>query len=229
MVAISLVTSGALMLTPGLVVGNVITNGLVKNREESTKRVVDAGTNYASQQLNSQILNAQDSLRRQHHPGRHRHSRRARRVPRSRSCPGSAPTPRRPGCAARGAPTLPPELTQAVQEAGYANARRELDLGAGEGKKLYLVFGQVLDLNWGQVQMYYLYPVDEVLAQANLVSNTILGTSVALVIMLSLVVYMVTRMVVRPVRVAARTAQRLSNGLLDQRMEVGGEDDLAAL
>jgi two-component system sensor histidine kinase MtrB len=34
---------------------------------------------------------------------------------------------------------------------------------------------------------------------------------------------------VNPVRVAARTAQRLSNGLLDQRMEVAGEDDLAAL
>jgi two-component system sensor histidine kinase MtrB len=31
------------------------------------------------------------------------------------------------------------------------------------------------------------------------------------------------------VRIAARTAQRLSNGLLDQRMEVTGEDDLAAL
>src|SRR5690606_37594623 len=34
---------------------------------------------------------------------------------------------------------------------------------------------------------------------------------------------------VRPVRLAARPAQRLSNGLLDQRMEVAGEDDLAAL
>ena len=38
-----------------------------------------------------------------------------------------------------------------------------------------------------------------------------------------------TRLVVSPVRVAARTAQRLSNGLLDQRMAVNGEDDLAAL
>ena len=46
---------------------------------------------------------------------------------------------------------------------------------------------------------------------------------------LGLVVFFVTRLVVSPVRVAARTAQRLSNGLLDQRMEVNGEDDLAAL
>jgi two-component system, OmpR family, sensor histidine kinase MtrB len=35
--------------------------------------------------------------------------------------------------------------------------------------------------------------------------------------------------VVTPVRVAARTAQRLSAGLLDQRMKVDGEDDLARL
>jgi two-component system sensor histidine kinase MtrB len=47
--------------------------------------------------------------------------------------------------------------------------------------------------------------------------------------MIALVVFFVTRLVVSPVRVAARTAQRLSNGLLDQRMEVAGEDDLAAL
>jgi two-component system sensor histidine kinase MtrB len=38
-----------------------------------------------------------------------------------------------------------------------------------------------------------------------------------------------TRLVVHPVRLAARTAQRLSAGLLDQRMEVRGEDDLALL
>src|SRR5690242_8071467 len=38
-----------------------------------------------------------------------------------------------------------------------------------------------------------------------------------------------TRLVVKPVRVAARTAQRLSAGLLDQRIQVRGEDDLARL
>ena len=52
---------------------------------------------------------------------------------------------------------------------------------------------------------------------------------VALVVMLALMAWLVTQMVVRPVRLAARTAQRLSAGLLDQRMEVHGEDDLALL
>ena len=53
---------------------------------------------------------------------------------------------------------------------------------------------------------------------------TVLGPTV-----LGVVAGLVTRMVVTPVRVAARTAQRLSAGLLDQRMKVDGEDDLALL
>ena len=56
-----------------------------------------------------------------------------------------------------------------------------------------------------------------------------LATGLALVILLGVVAALVTRLVVTPVRVAARTAQRLSAGLLDQRMKVDGEDDLALL
>jgi two-component system sensor histidine kinase MtrB len=59
--------------------------------------------------------------------------------------------------------------------------------------------------------------------------NTVIILGVALVVMLALMAWLVTQMVVRPVRLAARTAQRLSAGLLDQRMEVHGEDDLALL
>ncbi len=233
-ITISLLASGALMITFGLIVGKVITNGMVTARQEVAKRSVDDGTLYASSQFNSQILNPEDSraglivsevvrtLQQRENgltvailpgvdPGNDPH--------------GSRAAPVR----SRGAPNLPADLVESVHEDGYARVWRNLDLGDGKGKRLYIVFGRVLDLNWGQVQMYYLYQVDDVVAQANLVSNTILATGFALVILLVLVVYTVTRMVVRPVRVAARTAQRLSNGLLDQRMEVSGEDDLAAL
>jgi two-component system sensor histidine kinase MtrB len=71
--------------------------------------------------------------------------------------------------------------------------------------------------------------LSDVVWQAQLVVNTITVTGIAIVAVIGLVVFFVTRLVVNPVRVAARTAQRLSNGLLDQRMEVNGEDDLAAL
>jgi two-component system sensor histidine kinase MtrB len=81
----------------------------------------------------------------------------------------------------------------------------------------------------GVFQLYYLFPLDAEQTAANVTRNTVIIIGVALVVMLALMAWLVTQMVVRPVRLAARTAQRLSAGLLDQRMEVQGEDDLALL
>ena len=82
---------------------------------------------------------------------------------------------------------------------------------------------------FGQVELYYVAPLAPQDAAANQIRATVLATGVALVILLGLLAALVTRLVVTPVRVAARTAQRLSAGLLDQRMVVSGEDDLALL
>ena len=79
------------------------------------------------------------------------------------------------------------------------------------------------------LQLYYLVPLTTEDRAANQIRTTVLVTGLALVILLGLVAGLVTRLVVTPVRVAARTAQRLSAGLLDQRMKVDGEDDLALL
>ncbi len=81
----------------------------------------------------------------------------------------------------------------------------------------------------GVFQLYYLFPLDAEQTAASVTRNTVIIIGVALVVMLALMAWLVTQMVVRPVRLAARTAQRLSAGLLDQRMEVHGEDDLALL
>jgi two-component system sensor histidine kinase MtrB len=124
---------------------------------------------------------------------------------------------------------VPDDLREAVREHEFVSQRRSLDLGQGDGTQLYLVFGRELRPRWGTAQAFYFFPLADVVSQAQLVVNTIAVTGVALVAVVGLVVFFVTRLVVRPVRVAARTAQRLSNGLLDQRMEVTGEDDLAAL
>jgi two-component system sensor histidine kinase MtrB len=241
-VTITLATSGALMLTFGLVVGSLITNGLVSARTASAQSAVDAGSEYAKAQLNVQIADPDDGFASNTIAGVLRAlASRENGLTVAIVAGVDSADPRasdlKPvvvGAAAGGEDGLipsglPADLVGSVQEQGYSTVRRDLDLGGGQGTRLYLVFGRVLKLDWGQVQLYYLFPLDEVVAQANLVDNTIAATGVALVIMLVLVVYFVTRMVVRPVRVAARTAQRLSNGLLDQRMEVTGEDDLAAL
>jgi two-component system sensor histidine kinase MtrB len=81
----------------------------------------------------------------------------------------------------------------------------------------------------GVFQLYYLFPLDAEQTAVSVTRNTVIIIGVALVVMLALMAWLVTQMVVRPVRLAARTAQRLSAGLLDQRMEVHGEDDLALL
>ncbi|MER7330096.1 MULTISPECIES: MtrAB system histidine kinase MtrB [unclassified Micromonospora] len=98
----------------------------------------------------------------------------------------------------------------------------------GERTK-YLVYGSPVPTKFGQVELYYLVPLTRQDATAADARATVVATGAALVILLGLLAGLVTRLVVTPVRVAARTAQRLSAGLLDQRMAVNGEDDLALL
>ena len=93
----------------------------------------------------------------------------------------------------------------------------------------FLVYGTPVPTRFGQLELYYLVPLTTEDRAANQIRATVLSTGFALVILLGVVAALVTRMVVTPVRVAARTAQRLSAGLLDQRMKVAGEDDLALL
>ncbi|MFI1990049.1 MtrAB system histidine kinase MtrB [Actinoplanes sp. NPDC020271] len=93
----------------------------------------------------------------------------------------------------------------------------------------YLVYGSPVQSKFGHVELYYAVPLTTEDRAANQIRNTVLVTGLALVILLGVVAGLVTRLVVTPVRVAARTAQRLSAGLLDQRMKVDGEDDLALL
>jgi two-component system sensor histidine kinase MtrB len=99
----------------------------------------------------------------------------------------------------------------------------------GQQPVKYLAYGTPVPTRFGQVQMYYLVPLDTQDAIARGIQATVLITGLALVALLAVLANLVTRLVVNPVRVAARTAQRLSAGLLDQRMAVQGEDDLALL
>jgi two-component system sensor histidine kinase MtrB len=123
---------------------------------------------------------------------------------------------------------ITPELVGAVADRGLV-ARQIRTADVGDGQKKYLVYGSPVPTKFGQMQLYYMVPLTTEDRAANQIRTTVLGTGVALVVLLGLVAGLVTRLVVTPVRVAARTAQRLSAGLLDQRMKVDGEDDLAQL
>lgn len=122
-------------------------------------------------------------------------------------------------------------ISQELQERVTAGKRAwQIRTGnLGERRQTYLVYGKPVPTKFGRVELYYLTPLTGQDEAATKIRTTVLATGMALVILLAVLAALVTRLVVNPVRVAARTAQRLSAGLLDQRMVVDGEDDLALL
>jgi two-component system sensor histidine kinase MtrB len=78
-------------------------------------------------------------------------------------------------------------------------------------------------------QLYYVFPFTQEQATLALVQRVLVGVGLALVVLLAAIASLVTRWVVLPVRHAAEAAQRVSAGHLEERMEVLGVDDLAAL
>jgi two-component system sensor histidine kinase MtrB len=123
---------------------------------------------------------------------------------------------------------ITPALVHSVADEGVV-ARQIRTADIGDGTEKYLVYGSPIPTSFGHVELYYITPLTTENRAANQIRTTVLATGLALVILLGVVAALVTRLVVNPVRVAARTAQRLSAGLLDQRMKVDGEDDLALL
>ncbi|MEV4136451.1 MtrAB system histidine kinase MtrB [Dactylosporangium sp. NPDC049742] len=102
-------------------------------------------------------------------------------------------------------------------------------LDVGRGPTRFLVMGTPIITGGQPLELYYLLPLKAENDLVEFVALVVTATGVALVALLALIAATMTRLVVKPVRVAARTAQRLSAGLLDQRMQVKGEDDLARL
>jgi two-component system sensor histidine kinase MtrB len=78
-------------------------------------------------------------------------------------------------------------------------------------------------------QLYYVFPFTQQQATLMLVQRALIGVGLALVVLLAAIASLVTRWVVLPVRHAAQAAQRVSAGHLEERMQVLGVDDLAAL
>jgi two-component system sensor histidine kinase MtrB len=134
--------------------------------------------------------------------------------------------------------TLPPNLLSSVQEeqkTAQEHGKSEnllyyvpttLVFTAGGPGTPAIAFGVPLSNSY---QLYFVFPLTEEQQTLQLVQTTLVGVGIALVILLAAIASLVTRWVVLPVRHAARAAQRLSAGQLEERMVVGGADDLAAL
>jgi two-component system sensor histidine kinase MtrB len=78
-------------------------------------------------------------------------------------------------------------------------------------------------------QLYYVFPFTQQQSFLALIQRILVGVGLALVVLLAAIASLVTRWVVLPVRHAAQAARRVSAGHLEERMQVLGVDDLAAL
>jgi two-component system sensor histidine kinase MtrB len=96
-----------------------------------------------------------------------------------------------------------------------------------------LVVGAVLNANnagnAGVYEVYNLFSLQQERDTLGLVRRTLTFAGLGLVLLLAGIAALVTRQVVAPVRAAARTAGSLTDGRLEERMRVRGEDDLAKL
>jgi two-component system sensor histidine kinase MtrB len=236
-VGITLLVSAVLVTTFGLTVAALITHGILESKLTVSKDIVQKGADTAATSLSS--FNQADD------PGL------LAKVPTLVATLATTADPSNTVDVVilRVSPplNLAPRASAAPDTAAYAEMQsqsmaklRAAVTGkqggvyyqyATFGLKAYMVFGTPVPTADAAppLQLYYLFPIDREQSNVDLVRLVVLGTGIALVALLALVVGLMTRLVVVPVRVAARTAQRLSAGLLDQRMQVRGEDDLARL
>ncbi|MGW7032597.1 MtrAB system histidine kinase MtrB [Streptomyces xanthophaeus] len=130
--------------------------------------------------------------------------------------------------------SVPLGLRQAVNHAtGAFKTFSEIRYTAGSGEKTpepALVVGKRLtDINGEPYDLYYLFPLTQEEESLNLVKVTISTAGLFVVVLLGGIAWLVVRQVVTPVRMAAGIAERLSDGRLQERMKVTGEDDIARL
>ncbi len=237
MVAITLLVSGVLVGAFGTLVASRITNGLVRERVDSGLEQVRDAAKLAAPQLAGITDPADTSLPGLVNQVGQRLSDTSSQdtgvvvaiLPESSRlatmAPRIFPPPQPPD---RIYQLISPDLRKRIADGKMAHQFTTGDLD-GKGVQQYLVVGSPVPLAFGRLGLYYLFPLRAEDNAANLVQTTVIAMGVALVLLLAILAALTTRLVVRPVRLAARTAQRLSAGLLDQRMEVHGEDDLALL
>lgn len=93
-----------------------------------------------------------------------------------------------------------------------------------------LVVGAPIKINnIGTYSLFLLFPLDKEQETIDIIQSSVLATGIFLIFGLIVLVWYLTRSVLSPVRKTANAAERLRMGLLNERVPVSGEDDLAKL
>jgi two-component system, OmpR family, sensor histidine kinase MtrB len=128
-------------------------------------------------------------------------------------------------------PRLPESLVKAVR-AEKADHRfpqqvwTSLAMASSNKPVSGLLVGAPFGYNY---EAYYFFPLEAEQQSIASMQRTLLAVGIAVVFLLAAIAWLVTRWVVVPVRLAAQGARRLSTGQLNERMQVRGTDELAAL
>ena len=125
---------------------------------------------------------------------------------------------------------VPVELAERLEPgAGPAYAFADVPTPTGDEETGLVVGSLVAVPSLGEYRLYHLFPLTSERDTLGLVRSTAAVAGLLLVGLLALITSLVARQVVTPVRLAARTAERLAAGLLDERLKVRGEDEIARL
>lgn len=93
-----------------------------------------------------------------------------------------------------------------------------------------LVVGAPIQINnVGTYSLFLLFPLDKEEETIDIIRSAVLATGIFLIFGLLILVWYLTRSVLAPVRKTANAAEKLRLGLLNERVPVSGEDDLAKL
>ncbi|MEU8786747.1 MtrAB system histidine kinase MtrB [Streptomyces sp. NPDC048637] len=127
--------------------------------------------------------------------------------------------------------SVPPELRRKLEtKSGTFSQYTEIKrIGSDDGVPALIIGKRLNDVNSNQYQLYYLFPSSQEEESLKLVTGTLATAGVFVVILLGAIAWLVVRQVVTPVRMAAGISERLAAGLLQERMKVTGEDDIARL
>ena len=123
---------------------------------------------------------------------------------------------------------LTSEMRKAVAEGGqhWQSISLPLSMGGGPG----IVVGSEVNLPVaGTHEHYIVYSLGAEEDTLRLVTQVLGAGAVVLLIFLGGMTWLFAQRVLAPVRQAARSAERLADGLLDERLEVRGSDEMATL
>lgn len=127
--------------------------------------------------------------------------------------------------------SIPQDLRRKLetQSGAYEEPTSVKRHASDDGEPALVVGKRLYDVNGRSYQLYYLFPFTQEEKSLSLVKGTLATAGVFLVVLLGAIAWLVVRQIVTPVRMAASISERLAAGVLQERMKVSGEDDIARL